>query len=357
MRAPRLLFLSVLTVLMSVGLVSSVQAQSPEGIQLNPAVIEEKADPGQTFTFTLRVTNIADVEKTFYLVTQDIKGIDDRGAPQFSDDTEPTVYSMSSWVVLPQESVTLKGQETKALPITVRVPATASPGSHFGGVFLDARPPKLRTIGAGVGIRVGSIVSLRISGDVKEEARIREFSTSRLVYGTPSVTFETKVEALGNTLVRPEGFIEITDIFGKQVGNIRVNEEKAAVFPENDRTFLTAWEYDRFAFGRYQALATIVYGEEDRKTISRATSFWILPLKPILITLTSLLAVILFIYVMVRRYIRNKLRELGIVPGKQAGGDAYTRRYQKSLSRLMAISVSLLLFSVFLLVVLFLMFA
>ncbi len=358
MYASRLAFLLALLIGFSASSAPSLtHAQAPEGIQLSPAVVEENAQPGKDFTFTLRVTNIADVEKTFYLVTQDIKGIDDRGAPQFSEDMEPTVYSISSWIVLPQESVTLKGQETKALPITIRVPQTASPGSHFGGIFLDARPPKVRTTGASVGIRAGSIVSLRVSGDAKEEARIREFSTSRMVYGSPSVTFETKMENLGNTLVRPEGFIAISDIFGKEVGNIRLNEEKSSVFPESTRTFLTAWEYDRFAFGRYQALATVAYGEEERKSVTRATSFWILPLQPIIVTLGSLLVAIVVLYLAVRGYIRRKLREMGVVQGKRSGDDMYSRRYQRSLSRLMAISVSLLLFTVFLLVVLFMMFA
>ena len=331
-------------------------AQSSEGIRIIPAVVEDKVKPGDTYRFNLSVTNLADTEKTFYLVTQDISGLDDRGLPIFSKETEVTEYEMSSWIELPETAITMKAGETRSVPFNVLVPSSASPGSHFGGVFLDMLPPKLRTIGTGVGVKVGSLISLRVAGDILEEARLREFSTEKVIYNEPTVLFNSKVENLGNVLLRPQGFIEITDMFGKQIANVRVNESGGSVFPKSERMVETTWKYDEFAFGRYQAVLSLVYGIDERKTIYSTTSFWVLPLKPILTALGILFVLIIGLYVSVRMYIQKKLREMG-GSSRRVDANFYAKKYQRSSSLLTMVVLAGFLVCVAFLFLLFLMFA
>lgn len=328
--------------------VAQAQAQEGEGLRIAPGVIEDKADPGSTFNFTLDVTNIAGTEKTFYLEAQDIKGFDISGVPIFSEENEPTEYEMSTWVSLPQESITLKADETRAIPFTVTVPASATPGSHFGGVFFTTQPPKTRTTGAAVGIKVGSVISLRISGDVIDDVRMREFSTSQFIYSQPNVTFLTKVENTGNALARPHGFIEVTDMSGKKVATVNVNETGAPAFPGMTREYSTEWSYEDFAIGRYTAMASLIYGEEEKKTVSATTYFWVLPFKPIA-TVAGILAVGAFILFMwVKMYIRRRLREAGITNVRV--------REQRS-TKLATVSVAVTIFIVVFLLVVFVLFA
>lgn len=338
------------------GAIPVAHAQAPEGIEISPAVIEDRVNPGETYRFAIKVTNRSDIEKTFYLGAQDISGLDERGVPLFVEDGQPTEYELSSWVRLPQDSIVIGPGETKSVPYVINVPQSASPGAHFGGVFLDVRPPRLRTIGAGIGMRTGSLINLRISGDVQEDARVREFSTEKIIYSDANIDFNTNIENLGNVLLRPHGLIEISDMFGQQVGSIRVNETGAAIFPKSDRKYVTTWEYDKFAFGRYQALVSMVYGDDSRKTLSATTSFWILPMKPILIALSSLLAFVLLLYGWMRLYINRKLREMGVNPGKRAD-TYYVKKYSRNASRLMMILIAIFIFSVLFLFALFLLFA
>jgi hypothetical protein len=109
------------------------------------------------------------------------------------------------------------------------VPADASPGSHFGGVFFESKPPQSGSTGAAIGARVGTVISLRIAGEIVEEILLREFSTERFLYDAPPVGFVTKIENRGNTLARPQGGIEITDMFGKKIAEIDVNLAGGAV--------------------------------------------------------------------------------------------------------------------------------
>ncbi len=328
-------------------------AQTEQGIQISPAVIEGRIEPGSLYNYSVKVTNISDQEKTYFLSSQDISGLTDNGLPIFSTETEQTPYELSAWISLEATSVTIGAHQSKNVSFSVRVPQDASPGAHFGGIFLDDTPVKLHTNGSAVGMKVGPIINLRVAGDATEDAQMREFSTEHIVYGSAAtVDFNARVENLGNVLVRPRGLVEITDMRGSKVDVIKINDQAAGVFPKTDKTFNTTWSYDGFAFGRYQAVVSMVYGEDGNKTISAATSFWILPLKPILTILGSIFAVLLILYFFVRIYISRKLREMG---GSRS--DLYARRNQSPVPRLLIIALALLFLAIVFLVLLFLMFA
>lgn len=330
-------------------------AQSGEGLQIAPAVIEDNAKPGQQYSFSLRVTNLSSVERALTLSAQDIEGLDDQGLPVFADEGQKTPYELSSWIALSQKTVTLKPNETRAIPFAVSVPAAATPGTHFGGVFFQAAAPELDENGTAISYRVGTIIALKIAGEVIEDAQLREFSTDKLVYGVPDVTFSVRVMNESNVLVRPHGIIDITDMFGAKVGSLTVNDDAAPIFPDSDRAYRAQWTYEGFAFGRYQAVTSLVYGEDGRKTISGATSFWVLPLKPILLVGGGLLAAVLALFFLVRSYIRKSLRAMGASSGRVV--DHISMKRERSASRLMLLSLSLFVFALIFLIVVFVIFS
>lgn len=352
----RLFILTFAILVIAAGILPfSAYAQGVEGLQVQPAIIEEKVEPGGTYTFSVKVTNISESEKTLYLNALDIEGIDAGGAPRFAEPGVVPLYSLSSWVNLPSAPIVLGEGQSTSVQFTVHVPEQASPGAHFGGIFFDAKAPERDTTGAGVGMKVGSILTLQIAGDVLEEARLREFSSDKVIYSVPQVTFTTRIENLGNIILRPHGFVEVTDMFGRQVATTPLNEVGAAVFPMSDRTFASMWKGEGFFFGRYQAVASVVYGDETRKTLTAAAAFWVLPLKPLAIGLAALVAVVLGAYLWVRTYIRRQLTQMG-VPRKAANLEYYAQRQGMSGS-LLAVVLSLIVLAIVLLAVLFVLFA
>lgn len=334
----------------------SAHAQSSATIQLKPAIVEDSVDPGQTYQFVVSVSNVSETDRTFYLSALDIKDLDDRGLPIFAAEGEATPFELSRWIKLPNNSVFVKAGQSVDVPYSVVVPRDASPGSHFGGVFFDVQPPRPGQTGSGVGAKVGSIVSLKITGDIVEDMLLREFSTDKSIYNAAQVRFTTRTENLGNVLVRPHGLIEIVDMFGEKVGEVRVNESAGAIFPGSDRVYESEWSQDRFAFGRYQASLSLIYGEDSRKTEYRTTSFWILPLKPLLTALGIALGIVLIMYLLIRRYIRRKLREMG-VSHEKASAELYQRRYNRPISRITFVLFVVGIFCIITLAALFFLFA
>lgn len=345
----------VLTAVLCVFAVASVaDAQnSAAGIGISPATIEEGANPGETQKHTISVTNLSASQQTYYFYLRDIVAVEEGGVPVFADEgEEKTGYELSKWISLNMSEMAMASGEQKDVEVTITVPTEATPGSHFGGVIVSMQPPRLRSTGAAVGYEVANIISIRIAGDVTEEAQIRSFSTGNFIYGKPVIDFSARVENKGNVLLRPFGPLEIYNMFGKRVSMITLNESKSGIFPLSERTFNIVWESDGGGFGRYEAILSMVYGEQGRQsTVSSTTSFWILPLNIILPALGVLLTLLLLTYVFVRLYIKNKLR--GVTQSRRM---VRTRR-QGGTSALLLVLVVMLAVTAFFLLILLVLFA
>jgi hypothetical protein len=330
----------------------TVRAQEREaGISLVPATIEKAVNPGDTLVQTLTVTNVSEADKEYYVYKKNIIGVESGGVPVFAKDAaEKTPYEITEWIQIPSEPIKVSAGQTLELPITIVVPSTASPGSHFGGIFISAEPPKLREMGAGVGYEVVSVISLRIQGDISDSARIRSFSTDRLLYGKKHVVFNAKIENQGNILIRPRGPVSITSMFSKTPVVMTVNDSQAGVFPGTTRDISFTWDSDELGFGRYEAVLALAYdGEGGQKTIDSTLVFWIFPTKIILSILGALLMVILGGYALTRYYINQAI--IRAAGGRRIQPQRY--RKQVGVSRFAFVFISLMtVLVIFLLIVL-----
>lgn len=317
-------------------------AQSGAGITVKPATIEpdRTVDAGNTFSESIMVTNESAEDKEYFVYVQDIKGVEDGGVPVFADpNEEKTGYELSAWLEVQSGVLMVPAGATREIPFTVRVPETAAPGSHFGGIFISAEPPRLREIGAGVGYEVAVPIHVRVSGEVVDTARIRSFSTDKLIYGDNTVRFEAKVENQGNILIRPSGPITITGMFGDRAEIFMANESRAGVFPGSVRDFAFDHQMKGFAFGRYEAIIALAYdGSYGQKTIDASLVFWVFPVKVLLMIIGAFAAIFIIGYLLTRYYINQAIM-------RAAGGRRITpRRYRRraGISRTLFVFVSIL---------------
>jgi len=340
------LFLCVLPIL--------TYAQNRSGIGLKPSLIEEGADPGDVLERSISLTNLSENEQTYYLSKRDITSVKDGGTPVYAEpDAERTGFEITEWLELGVDEITLAPGEEQRVDVIINVPENATPGSHFGGIFISMEPPRLRQVGAAVGYEVANIVSIRISGDVTESAQIRSFRTDKLVYGSSNVTFRTQVENKGNVLIRPFGPIEVYNMFGSKVASFIINESQGGVFPFTKRDFEVNWQDDSTGFGRYQAVVSMVYGAQGRQsTMSSTVSFWILPMDIITPALIILAVLLLASYFGVRMYIRRTLATM-------SGGRRIVRkrRRKNGMSTLLLVAIVMLTVTALFLIILLLLFS
>lgn len=293
------------------------------GIGITPAIIEEGADPGTTKRHEVTINNLSGIDQKYFVYVRNIVGVKDDNSPVYADDdVETSGYEMSDWIVLDVSEIDIPAHGQARVGFSINVPEGASPGSHFGAIFISLDPPRMRTTGAAVGYDVANIISLRVAGDADIRSNIRQFSTDRYIYGSTDVNFELHIENQGNVLVKPTGPVEITNMFGKQVALFTFNESQGAVFPKVVRDYQFNWKGEGFGFGRYEARVSPLYGEDgNKKTLSSTVSFWVLPMNIIGPAALVLATLLLIIYVSIRLYVRRTVAMLS------AGTD---RRFTRS---------------------------
>jgi hypothetical protein len=273
-------FLLTLYCLVLAGLLSPVYAATStesqgQGLSVNPAILELILDPGKTTTSTVIVGNPTNVPIP-------VKGSVKNFIPNEEiSQTDNNLFQAQSWFKLSEPDFILQPQQTKKITITVTTPADASPGGHYATVYFQSLIPaeavssdRLYLTG-----RVGVLAFLVVKGDIKEEASIAQFTTSRLQQSGP-VKFKLGIKNKGNVHVLPSGKIKIFDWRGKQIDEIPLRT--GLVLPKTTREFELSW--DRAGtVGSYSAKAEVSYGSEQQQLKSTEIRFWVLPWLPLIL--------------------------------------------------------------------------
>ena len=282
-------------------------AQEKAGVGIKPAIIEEKLNLKDVKSYSMQLTNLSGIDQTYYLSKKDIIDVQAGGVPVFArTNSELSGYELSDWIKLDRDSILIPANGEATVNFTLEVPESASPGGHFGAVIVSVEPPEMESSGASIGYEVANIVSIRIAGDVLEKGQIRQLSTNSFINSEIDIDFLVRVENEGNTLIKPNGPLEITNMFGKKVATLVFNEKLSGVFPKATESFQISWEDEGTGFGRYEAILSASYGENgSMNTMSSTVSFWVLPMNIIAPALAVLLVLFIIVYFSVRFYIKR----------------------------------------------------
>ncbi len=327
-------FFAVLTL----GLVFCV-INSAQALTVSPPTYEIGATPGQTLTTGLKVFNETGQGGTFYFDTQNFTAKGDEGEPNFINEIQKT--DLASWIQTPV-SIDLAPGELKRVDFTINVPANADPGGHYAAIFLTTSPAASAGAGSvGITSKIGSLVLLRVDGDVIEEGKLESFSVDNKnnFYNHLPVNFSIKIDNPGTVFIKPSGKITISNMVGQKSAELLVNIGRMPdgtyapvgnVLSNSSRKFGATWskngedaapanffqnikfELDNFAIGKYTANLNLTYGVKSDKKISGTLAFWVFPWRILLIGFV-IFSIVAFILVMgVRSYngwIIKKARE------------------------------------------------
>jgi len=264
-------------------------------VTVGPVKLEISADPGDVVRGELFLMNDEKETKIFSPVFE--KFIEENGSKKFTAEE----VDLASWFEI-NYPITLKPQESKNIPFILRIPKNASPGGHFAVIWWSAAVP-----GAGqvsIVTRAGILVYLRVSGDIKEEAKIIQFNTDKKIYWNPPVNFSINLENSGNVYLKPKGEITIKNLFGGIKAIIDVNKKDVSILPQSKKNITEQWNFSGFIFGPYRVRMNLVYGES-QKQIQKTLWFFVLPLKLIGI----IILIILIVFVGIPQYNRWLIRK------------------------------------------------
>jgi hypothetical protein len=283
-------------------------AQQVQALTISPPLKEFTADPGTEFGDIIKLINDQGTEKTFFATIEGFRARGEKGEPEFFQTTDET--QLATWIALEQTSVTLKPREKKEIKYKISVPEKASTGGHYAAIFWSSQEPEATGItGIGVVTKIGSLLLVGISGEIKEEMKLIDFSTPFKFYNRLPVNFNIGFENTGNVHLKPKGNIKIEPkVLGIGKGEATVNEGGGNVLPESVRRFESTWqkaaipeskaknifskffeelqiEWKNFALGYFRANLFVLFGQAEPQIVEKSLNFWVFPWRVILIVL------------------------------------------------------------------------
>lgn len=285
-------------------------------LTISPARVELLGDPGQSInTESLVLINETDNEQTFFTSIEAFDSQGESGTPNFTLSKE----GLPSWVTVGEKFTLKKGERIK-VPYTINIPPNAEAGGHFAAIFFSTQPPSADGTQVSVGAKVGMLILLKVTGDVKESGGLQEFSFQEkgAFLTTPPINFYYRFRNDGNDRVKPEGDIVIKNMFGAETARLSANKTEGNVLPGSTRRFdiqygdMTApepsasffdhvtFQKKHFAFGMYTATLNLKFGNSGNDAAT--ASYIMFPWHLITVVVVTLLVLILLLLLVVKKY-------------------------------------------------------
>jgi hypothetical protein len=280
---------------------------------LGPGKTELLMNPGDVTSKELTVTNRTGRDIEFRIEIEDFTGSRNPEQTTVLLGNERGPYSLKDYLKVERTEFVLSHGERARIPVEVRIPHDAEPGGRYGTVLLSAQPPKTSSSdnsnvakgGAKIITRLGTLFFVRISGEVNEAGQLRAFRTlGKRLFASGPIRFEVLYENNGNVHLNPYGIVEVTNILGNKVGEIKVDPWFA--MPNSLRFREVRWDKS-FLFGRYRAHAQFNRGYQDIVDEADAI-FWVIPWRVMLFGFVILFVILLFLKWVASKFeLRRKL--------------------------------------------------
>ncbi len=292
---------------------------SAQAATISPPRLELAGDPGAQVSGQIKLSNDKLIPQTFFLFARDFEAQDESGNPQFVTSSD----GFSTWLDFPP-SVTLGPRGDQTIVFTAQIPGDIEPGGYFAAVFASTEEPASQPGQVAVQGQIGTLVFLRVNGDVPESTSILEFGTTdrNRFYTSLPISFYYRFQNSGNDRVLPLGDIIITNTIGRTTKIIPANPTQGNVLPKSIRRFNSTWEPDHaasgsgfwpavryeasnFALGLYTAHLNIAYGNTSTQTASATYKFFVFPWQLILVVVVGLAVILVALRFFLRHYNRR----------------------------------------------------
>jgi hypothetical protein len=293
-----IIFLSTLLIGLSSGVLAFAQSSQKldkAGLSISPTTFEISANPGDKIKQKLRIYNTTNNSFSVKMEGEDFSAQGEEGRVVVKEREDQT-YSLKRWVKFTPAEFTLVSGENKIVNFEINIPKNAEPGGKYGSVLATVTAILgLEQTGALTANKVGALVLLSVSGQVKEKISVKEFSAPTISDIGP-IPFSIRLENTGTVHERPKGVITITNIFGKKVDEVIVPAQN--IIPGAIRKITAQWQKKWLFGGRYQATLVGSYGSQN-EPLNATLIFWAFPWK---IGLAVLAVIILIIILLIRAH-------------------------------------------------------
>lgn len=275
---------------------SNFALAGPVGLTLMPVKFIFDIDRGQTVDGKVTVINPNDFPLALKPEMEDFVPAPGTADINFVPHA-PGTLGLVDWIKFSTDLLVLEPKEQKEVPFEITAPLNAEPGSHFGVLFFKTQPlPGQEGASVAISTRIGSLILVAVPGNVSRAGELKSFQGPKYLTKGP-VEFSVTFLNTGSVHYEPVGVITIKNIFGRKMTEVEV--QKQWVLPTGMKKMKAVWPAG-YLFGYFSALLEIKDGAGNSYYAN--LSFWAWPWKESLIVLAILIAVILGLRFIKRRF-------------------------------------------------------
>lgn len=274
-------------------------------LEVSPAKVNIVLEAGTTVTQKFRVGNFSNAKKNLYLYTEDFVVLDDAGTPSFLETKDPDNerFSLTNWIELDSDTIELESNEVKEVEVKIKIPEDATPGGHYAAFFVQSEKPD-PTGNSSIGSigRVASLILGTVPGDVDENISVVKFFANKGVYfnDNPRVEITAQLANSGTVHAIPTGAAFLSGAYSYKPKSLLFNQRQGAILPNApDRTITESLVIEKKGFvppiGKMDVNLLMKYGSNNNE-LNAYTSFWLLPIKFIIVVLLGLVALLFVLW-------------------------------------------------------------
>lgn len=226
--------------------------QSFERITLSPSSTNLSVDAGQSVQGSMKVTNDGDVPYGFSVYARPYGVINEQYEPDFTQ--QRPNGSVYKWVQFEETAYRIEPGQTIQVNYTIRVPADAAPGGHYGVLFAETDERGLDGTGVARKKRVGNLLYVTVKGTYRTEGALKEFILP-FWQTRPPIISAARVTNTGNADFRAKVSTTAKDVFGQTKFSY---SGEPIVLPETTRLIEMKWERAP-AFGVFRVQQSVEF--------------------------------------------------------------------------------------------------
>ena len=290
--------------------ITQVNVDDSQDFVVEPGKSEIFLNSGQTVTRNISVTNRTNRRMDFTVSVENMKGSETADAAVvLIPAEEQTPFPLHQYVSLEVEEFSLEFGQKITFAVSVSAPPGLEPGGHYGAIVISTEAPRQIDEagnevvgGARLTSRIGSLILMRVNGEVNESGYLSDFKVSgpkRWFYQNMPNSFEISYKNEGSVHLVPYGEILVRNMFGAEIAQIPV--DAYFVLPGSLRNQPIVWSGKPFSFGYYSAELNLYKGYGNQFE-NQKIRFFVIPLVILLPVVGVFLFIFLLVYFITRRY-------------------------------------------------------
>lgn len=186
-------------------------------LSVAPSIHEAVITPSRESHQVFELTNQSAIPIPVKAYVRSFDAADEIGGVTIDEEIDQARLKITSWVSIQNPDFIIQPNQTVKTLVTFNPPADLPPGGYYGIVFFEPLLPEsfVSENSLQIGGRIGSLLFLVASGDMKEKGELVSFSASRYHWRLSPASLNVRFKNDGNVHLRPKLKMSVQNLITK----------------------------------------------------------------------------------------------------------------------------------------------